>query len=59
MFARLIVGVGVLVGLSEESPARVIRREEDWRSMIRRRSGGRRVEDDVVVDLGRGDRGGE
>lgn len=45
----------MLMGLSEEGPARVIGWEEDWRSMVGRWSGGRWIEDDVVVDLGRRD----
>lgn len=45
----------MLMGLSEEGPARVIDWEEDWRSMVGRWSGGRWIEDDVVVDLGRRD----
>ncbi len=34
MFAGLVIGVGVLVGLSEEGPARVIGWEEDWRGVV-------------------------
>lgn len=49
----------MLMGLSKEGPARVIDREEDWRSMVGRWSGGRWIEDDVIVYLRCGDRGGE
>ena len=59
MFARLVVRVGMLMGLGEEGPARVIGWEEDWRSMVGRWSGGWRIEDDVIVHLGLWYRGGE
>lgn len=47
------------MGLSEEGPARVVRWQKDRGSVIGRWSGGWRIEDDVVVDLGLGDREGE
>lgn len=50
-----MIGIGMLMGLREEGPARVIEWEENWRSVVWRWSGGRRIEDDVVVYLGWGD----
>ena len=52
MSARLVVGVRVLMGLSEEGPSWIIGWEEDQRSMVGRGGGGWGIEDDVVVYLG-------
>lgn len=44
----------MLLGLSEECPARVIRWQKDRGCVVGRRSGGWWIKDDVVVDLGLG-----
>ena len=52
MSPRLVVGVCVLMGLSEEGPSWVIGWKENRRSMVWRWGRGRGIEYDVVVDLG-------